>query len=177
MQEQCLWIGTYLWREDIAVTLSQRGKIDGITCRWTQIIPSITQRVNGGYTSSLYIDAGLGLCKGQEWQIKNWRLINRPFSYYIWCKGTYTRHATFPRFSVWIYGSILWRHSPSVNVITQTQGKRSMSDLSPLASNIIGKTLIGLNSIYWNSIKTYILNKQIRFRIEQELTYRGDNFI
>ena len=26
----------------------------------------------------------------------------------------------------------------------------------------------GLNSIYWKSIKTYILNKQIRFRIEQQ---------
>ena len=48
----------------------------------------------------------------------------------------------FPRFSVWIYVFILWRHSPSVNVITQTQGKRSMSGISPLASNIIGKTSI-----------------------------------
>ena len=36
----------------------------------------------------------------------------------------------FPRFSVWIYVFILWRHSPSVNItLTQTQGKRSMSGL------------------------------------------------
>ena len=48
----------------------------------------------------------------------------------------------FPRFSVWIYVFIQWRHSPSVNVITQAQGKRNMSGLSPLASNIIGKTSI-----------------------------------
>ena len=48
----------------------------------------------------------------------------------------------FPRFSVWIYVFIQWRHSPNVNVITQTQGKRNMSGPSPLASNIIGKTSI-----------------------------------
>ena len=62
----------------------------------------------------------------------------------------------FPRFSLWIYVVILWRHSPSVNVITQTQGKRSMSGLSPLASNIIGKTSIACQFYWMNSI--YILD-------------------
>ena len=42
----------------------------------------------------------------------------------------------------WIYVFILWRHSPSVSVITQTQGKRNMSGLSPFALYIIGKTSI-----------------------------------
>ena len=32
---------------------------------------------------------------------------------------------------------------PALNVITQTQRKRSMSGLSPLESNVIGKTSIG----------------------------------
>ena len=52
----------------------------------------------------------------------------------------------FPCFSVWIYVFILWRHIPSVNIIMKTLGKRSMSGLSPFASNIIGK---------WTIVKLY----------------------
>ena len=43
----------------------------------------------------------------------------------------------FLRFSVWIYVSVLWRHSPSLNVITQKRGKLSMSGPNSLTSNII----------------------------------------
>ena len=52
----------------------------------------------------------------------------------------------FPGFSVWLFVFILWRHSPSINLIMKTQGKRSMSGLSPLTSNIIEKW-----TIYWPS--------------------------
>ena len=60
-----------------------------------------------------------------------------PIIFDIW--GLRPDMLCFPCFSVWMYVFILWRHSPSVNVIMQTKGNRSMSGLSPLnTSNIIG---------------------------------------
>ena len=72
-------------------------------------------------------------------------LINKRFSYFTGvfdARGLRPDMLRFLRFSVQIHVYILWHHSSSVNVITQTQGKRSMSGLSPLASYIIGKTSI-----------------------------------
>ena len=43
----------------------------------------------------------------------------------------------FPRFSVWIFVLILWHHSPRVKFIMKMRGKRSMSGLRPLASNVL----------------------------------------
>ena len=82
----------------------------------------------------------------------------RPFSYDVYCKGTYTRHATF---SPQIYVFMLWRHNPRINTIMKNGGK--------CTTNIIGKsilagvkvkhatykrvtdTLIELNlTLYWN---------------------------
>ena len=52
-------------------------------------------------------------------------------------------------FFVWICVFILWHHSPRLNFAMETQVKHSMSDLSPLASNIMGKKNIPPTLLKW----------------------------
>ena len=63
----------------------------------------------------------------------------------------------FPCVCVMTFMLRLWRHRINTWIHTEKRGKRSMSGLSPLASNIIGKTSLGAVELY-TCTKDYATN-------------------